>query len=157
MRMRLAVALAAAFAVSLALASTIGAGSGAPRTTSLNGQEECNASGLCNLGDLDGSGFAAITLNAGQGEVCWDITVQNITLPALAAHIHEGPAGVAGPIVIFLSPPDASGQASGCRTADPSRIQDIIDNPEKYYVNVHTTDFPAGAVRGQLSNRGQSD
>jgi hypothetical protein len=157
MRMRLAVAVGTALVVSLVLASTIGAGGGAPRTTSLTGQEECNATGQCNLGDLDGSGFAAISLNVGQAEVCWEITVRDITLPALFAHIHEGPAGVAGPIRIFLSPPDASGQASGCTTAEPSRIQDIIDNPEKYYVNVHTSDFPAGAVRGQLSNRGQSD
>ncbi|MBA3400981.1 MAG: CHRD domain-containing protein [Actinobacteria bacterium] len=32
----------------------------------------------------------------------------------------------------------------------------IIDHPEQYYVNVHNAPFPGGAVRGQLSNRGQS-
>jgi hypothetical protein len=28
---------------------------------------------------------------------------------------------------------------------------DIVSNPTNYYINVHTTDFPGGAIRGQLS------
>jgi hypothetical protein len=103
--------------------------------------------------DPDGTGFARITLNVGQATVCWELTVANIQ-PAFAAHIHKAPAGVNGPVVVGLSPP-TSGSSSGCTTADPVLIQDIIDNPEQYYVNVHNSDFPGGAVRGQLSNRGQ--
>jgi hypothetical protein len=34
---------------------------------------------------------------------------------------------------------------------DREEILEIIQEPEEYYVNVHTTEFPAGAVRGQLS------
>jgi hypothetical protein len=103
-------------------------------------------------GDPDGSGTAHITLNQGLGEVCWDITVSGITLPATAAHIHVGEAGVAGGIVVTLSPPDETGTASGCATdVDRSLIKDIRKNPSGYYVNVHTTDYPAGAIRGQLS------
>jgi CHRD domain len=148
----------AALVVAFVVAGSVGAFSGAKRVTSLNGAEECNAAGTaCSLGDLDGTGSSAITLNVGHATVCWDTTVANITLPATASHIHEAPAGRAGPIVVPLSAPDASGHASGCTTADPALIQDIIDHPEEYYVNVHTTDFPAGAVRGQLSNRGQAD
>jgi hypothetical protein len=56
-----------------------------------------------------------------------------------------------------LSPP-TSGSSSGCtENVDPALIQAIIDSPERYYVNVHNAEFPGGAVRGQLSNRGQSD
>ena len=156
MRTRL-VPLAALVAVAaLTLAASAGAIGGAKRVTSLNGAEECSAT-ACNTGDPDGSGFADITLNVGQASVCWDITVADIALPATAAHIHKAPAGQPGPIVVPLSPPDASGHASGCTSADPTLIQDIVDNPAEYYVNVHTVDFPAGAVRGQLSNRGQVD
>lgn len=158
MRTRLVALVALAVALALAVAGAAGAFSGAKRTTSLNGAEECNAAGTaCNLGDPDGTGSAQITLNVGHASVCWEITVANITLPAAAAHIHRAPPGIAGGIVVPLSAPGSSGQASGCRTADPVLIQAIIDNPEEYYVNVHTSDFPAGAVRGQLSNRGQAD
>lgn len=102
-------------------------------------------------GDPDGTGTALVTLNHGQGEVCWDVSVSDITLPATASHIHQAPPGVRGPIVVFLSPPDATGAAVGCTSGvDRGLIRDILRNPESYYVNVHTTDFPPGAIRGQL-------
>ncbi len=132
----------------VALTSTAAAiGGGAKRSTSLSGAEEVPPA------DPDGTGFALITLNVGQATVCWELTVANIE-PATAAHIHRAPAGVNGPVVVPLSPP-TTGTSSGCTTANPVLIQDIIDNPEQYYVNVHNAQFPGGAVRGQLSNRGQ--
>ena len=124
---------------------------GAPRMTSLNGAEE-----VPGPGDPDGTGFAVIRLNVGRMRVCWDLTVTDIA-PATAAHIHAAPAGVAGGIVVPLSPP-TSGSSSGCRDGvDPVLIQAIVGHPDQYYVNVHNADFPAGAVRGQLSNPGQAD
>ena len=125
-------------------------GGGAPRVTTLSGAEEVPAA------DPDGTGFASITLNVGQRRVCWELSVSDIA-PALAAHIHVAPAGVNGPIVVPLSPP-TTGTSSGCaENVDPVLIQAIIDHPEQYYVNVHNAPFPGGAVRGQLSNRGQSE
>ena len=141
------------FVVSLTLVGGGLAFSGAKRSTTMSGAEECNAAGQCNQGDPDGSGLAQITLNAGQATVCWELTVRDIA-PATASHIHRAPVGVPGPIVVPLSPP-TSGSSSGCTTASPTLIADIIENPEEYYVNVHNADYPAGAVRGQLSNRGQ--
>jgi hypothetical protein len=102
-----------------------------------------------NPGDPDGSGTALITLNQGQGLVCWELTADGIA-PATAAHIHRGAAGVPGPVVVPLSPP-TSGSSSGCRSADPALIKEIRQHPENFYVNVHNADFPAGALRGQLS------
>jgi hypothetical protein len=137
--------LLSALAVGVALA-----GGGAPRVTTLSGAEEVPPA------DPDGTGFASITLNVGQSSVCWELSVSNIA-PAFAAHIHAAPAGVNGPVVVSLSPP-TSGSSSGCaENVDPALIQAIIDRPEQFYVNVHNADFPGGAVRGQLSNRGTSD
>jgi hypothetical protein len=102
-------------------------------------------------GDLDGSGSARIRLFPNEGMVCFTISVKDIMLPAALAHIHVGTADVAGPIVVHLTPPDASGFSKGCMEADEALIRDIYHNPANYYVNVHTADFPAGAVRGQLT------
>jgi hypothetical protein len=101
--------------------------------------------------DPDGSGTAVVTLNSGQGVVCFAISVSNIALPATGAHIHEGEAGVNGAIVVPLTPPDESGTSSGCVDADRGLIKDIRKDPAGYYVNIHTTEFPGGAIRGQLS------
>lgn len=129
----------------LALA-TMGADSGRKFTTTLTGAAE-----VPGPGDPDGSGTATIRLNPGTGQVCWEIQVSGITLPASAAHIHEAPVGVAGPVDVGLSAPDANGFASGCRSVDRDEIMEIILEPEEYYVNVHNSNYPAGALRGQLS------
>jgi hypothetical protein len=102
-------------------------------------------------GDPDGIGFAVLRLNPGTGQVCFDITVENITLPATGAHIHEAPRGEPGPIVVPLTAPDETGHSSGCVSTDRDEIIEIISHPEDYYINVHTLpDFGPGAVRAQL-------
>jgi hypothetical protein len=117
---------------------------GRPFSTTLTGAAE-----VPGPGDPDGSGEAHITLNQGRGLVCFQLSVADIA-PATAAHIHVGSAGVAGPVVIGLTAP-TSGSSTGCVSADPDLIKAIRQNPEEYYVNVHNTAFPAGAIRGQLS------
>lgn len=102
-------------------------------------------------GDPDGSGFASVFVDAGAGEVCVFIEVVDIAT-ATAAHIHAGAEGVAGAVVVTLPTPDASGVADGCVTGlDALVLQDIHDNPQNYYVNVHNADYPDGALRGQLT------
>ena len=100
-----------------------------------------------------GTGTATITIDRNAQTVCYSITTQNVALPLLAAHIHEAPVGVAGPVVVplFTSPVN-SATTSGCVTdVNKNLLKDILRNPEEYYVNVHNAPFPAGAVRGQLA------
>jgi hypothetical protein len=102
-------------------------------------------------GDPDGTGTAFLTINVGQREVCWEVSVSNIALPASASHIHKEAPGIRGPIVVGLVPPDASGKSVGCTSGqDREVLRDILANPGSYYVNVHNSGYPAGAVRGQL-------
>lgn len=102
-------------------------------------------------GDPDGVGSALITINLGRAELCWDVTVRSILLPATASHIHRAVAGVRGSIVVPLSPPDATGAAQGCATGiSADLLREILTSPDSFYVNVHTSEFPASAIRGQL-------
>lgn len=93
-------------------------------------------------GDPDGFGFADVRVR--QGEVCWRITV-NAVEPIAAAHIHAGPKGVPGPVVVPLEPFSA-----GCADTANRTARFIRQHPGDFYVNVHNADFPAGALRGQL-------
>ena len=99
-------------------------------------------------GDPDGSGTASFRINAGQGRICYTLTVANIE-PATAAHIHRAPPTEAGPVVVPLEAP-TDGSSEGCATVDRALAQEMIRNPGAFYVNVHNTPFPGGAVRGQL-------
>ena len=129
----------------LAFAS-IAADGGRPFTISLSGANEAPGPG-----DPDGRGTAQLWLNPGLSQVCFELSVSNIALPATGAHIHKAPAGAPGSVVVPLTAPDASGTSSGCVSADRDLIVDILVHPEEYYVNVHSTEFRPGAVRGQLS------
>ena len=114
-------------------------------TATLTGANEVPAA------DPDGSGTATFRMIHGAAVMCFTIAVKDITLPATAAHIHQGAAGVNGNIVVPLKAPDASGAASGCVNSSRSLVAAILANPGGYYANVHTTDYPAGAIRGQLT------
>jgi len=101
-------------------------------------------------GDPVGTGTATIRLRAGQGQVCYTLTAQNLPA-AVAAHIHRGEAGSAGPVVIPLQTPNASGVSSSCATVARALVGAISVNPASFYANVHTNEFPGGAIRGQLA------
>lgn len=129
----------------LAIVAPVLAG-GRPLTAALSGSNEIPS------GDPDGSGNTWLTLNQGRGRICFALDVTNVMLPATGAHIHEGAAGENGPVVVSLTPPDATGHADGCVNGlSKWLVKAIRQHPSDYYVNVHTTDFPGGAIRGQLS------
>jgi hypothetical protein len=101
--------------------------------------------------DADGTGTATLRLRAGQARVCYQLTAANVTLPATGAHIHFGTVDRAGAVVVPLTAPGASGSAAGCAATTRSVVGALMKNGTSYYVNVHTTDFPNGAIRGQVS------
>ena len=95
------------------------------------------------------TGTAKITVDVAHNQVCWDLSVQKLQGTVTGAHIHRGPAGKSGPIVLHLSSP-TGGSSHGCTGVGPPLARGIVKNPEAYYVNVHTTKFPDGEIRGQL-------
>jgi hypothetical protein len=99
-------------------------------------------------GDPDGTGTATFAINPGLKSVCYTLTAQNIE-PAVSAHIHRAPVGVAGGVVVPLVPP-TSGSSTACAEVDRRLAAELIGHPERFYVNVHNVPFPDGAIRGQL-------
>jgi hypothetical protein len=144
-----AVALMGLFGASQALAQGQSP-SRPPFFAVLLGGNEVSDEGQANAGDANGVGSATILID--DTTLCFGLTVNNLDEPT-AAHIHRGLAGVNGPIVVPLTPP-ASGDpgASGecIPEVESELVQEIRANPGGFYVNVHTEQFPAGAVRGQL-------
>ncbi len=139
------IAIAGALVTMSHPAAAAGTGPDQQVTITLKGSEE-----VPNPGDPDATGTAIVTFKTGSGEICWDIKVANIVLPSLGSHIHEGKQGVAGPIVVPFAPEDVNGVANGCTKPDAALMARIMQTPENFYVNVHSTEFPAGALRGQL-------
>ena len=111
----------------------------------LLGGNEVSPTGQAAAGDLDGSGAATVNVVAAD-QLCFAILVNNLDPPTFA-HIHQGAAGVNGPIVVNLTPPNSAGCVPGI---DPALVDSIRRARSQFYVNVHTGPFPAGAVRGQL-------
>lgn len=105
-------------------------------------------------GDPNGRGTAVIRLNAARERVCFNISMRRIN-GSTAAHIHEAPAGEPGPIVVTLfSTPSNRRLRQGCVTdVDAALIRRILASPRAFYVNVHNTDYQAGAIRGQLRRK----
>jgi carbon monoxide dehydrogenase subunit G len=102
-------------------------------------------------GDPDGTGTAKVNLDVTKRDVCYEVKVENIERPD-KMHIHEGASGKAGDIVVPLA--TATGgdaTTTGCANVDAALIGRMASNPGDFYVNVHTEDYPNGAVRGQLS------
>jgi len=112
-------------------------------TTDLSGAEEVPGPGV-----KDGTGTARLVLTP-DGKVCAEIAVTKVD-PPTAAHVHTGPKGIAGPVVITLPTPK-DGRASGCVSADAGTVRMLTADPTSAYVNVHTAAQASGAIRGQLA------
>jgi hypothetical protein len=99
-------------------------------------------------GDPDGRGTVEVKING--TSVCWEIKTSKVA-KLLAAHIHKGRAGVAGPVVV---PFGKAYKSKGCITVPAAVAAAIKNNPNAYYVNVHNAKYPGGALRGQLRSDG---
>jgi CHRD domain len=112
------------------------------------------------------TGSGSFTFRAAQGRetLCWSLTVENLAASAgtvTMAHIHGPLPSTAIFIGLTLSPTQlanlnaslsSTGRASvsGCETVDRAKVRQLLRNLDDFYVNVHTTTFPNGALQGAL-------
>ena len=101
-----------------------------------------------------GFGSATVIFDATRANITVTITVANLGSPINNFHIHKNPAGQSGDVVvnlIGLGGVFVNNKMTGTFPIGASTSADLIAHPENYYVNVHTTQFPGGAIRGQLA------
>ncbi len=118
----------------------------------MDGMQEVPAAG-----DPDGRGVAFIGLRS-TTSVRFAFTWSAIAAPT-AGHIHSGAVAQAGPVVVplFAAPaglPAGLSGVIGVTTASAAVVRSIRTNPSGFYANLHNVEFPAGAIRGQLSHFG---
>jgi len=94
-----------------------------------------------------GAFSATVKDNGGRATVRWTLSFRGLSGSAVAAHIHLGRPGVAGPVVVPLCGPCRSGaKGTGMLTHDQAEMLE----KGRGYVNVHTKRNPNGEIRGQL-------
>ena len=97
------------------------------------------------------------------GSVTFDVDYRfpgSVTITGL--HLHKAAAGVNGPVVIdsgigsATSVTDTDGRGNIFRVADVTSsagletLTSLLADPTQFYINLHTTVNPGGAIRGQL-------
>lgn len=136
----------------------VGAGSASAQTftwtSDLSGQDIIE-SGL--PADPSATGTASFTADDVANRVCGTFTWSGISSPVGFGHIHYGmrgqPENVAVTVNLFGPPTSLSGfqsGVSGCAIVPGTEI-DEMDRLSSYFnVVIHTAQYPAGAIRGQL-------
>ena len=159
-RTLMAILAAVTLLAALSAGSALAAG-GRTFTVDLTGAAEPQG------GDPNATGTAVITINPGHETVCYSISWANAsgedadpTNDAVwGGHIHNAPAGSNGGIFVHLfgGPPAAmntnfgtTASTSGCVEHERAALLEILRNPELYYVNIHSGEYPGGIIRGQL-------
>ena len=154
----------AAVAAAMLISATPSAAQVVNMTATLTGAEETTSTpGV--LGLLTGAvGTATVSVDATNEEVAVQLNLFNFATGTTAGHIHVGPRGVAGPVVLnFPIPAQRTGDLPlsfrlgvaafvarpeiGINTMS-DLIQAIVGGGA--YVNIHTSQYPAGEIRGQL-------
>jgi hypothetical protein len=118
----------------------------------LEGRNEVPVPGKPPVGDPKGSATGIIKV---QGDrVTFAFSWTGISAPTLG-HIHQGDTGVNGDVKVPLfgtpMPANVTAAAGAATVSDPAIADALRTNPSGFYLNLHTKEFPGGAVRGQLA------
>ncbi|MER6999871.1 CHRD domain-containing protein [Streptomyces sp. NPDC000410] len=116
----------------------------------LSGANEVPVQGGPAVNDPDGKAVALVKVKGDR--VTFALQWKGF-VPSLG-HIHEGVAGKNGGVKVPLfgsAMPDSAHSAAGqVAVTDAKLAENIRNNPAGFYVNLHSAEFPGGAVRGQL-------
>jgi hypothetical protein len=112
-------------------------------------------------GENGAEGIADLDIDPLFNTVSFRVVYDEVAGPfgdAPGLHVHAGERDENGPVVVFLATGDElddhaeQGEISGTVALDRAEfdVHDLLTDPHGHYVNLHSDDFPAGAIRGQL-------
>jgi hypothetical protein len=114
-------------------------------SVSLNGVQEVP------MQATNGQGSCLVKLNSTETQFTVNCAYSGLTTPVVGAHIHDaGPVGVAGPVRFDFNYTGATSGTIGPLTFDvtPAQVADL--RAKRWYVNIHTSMFTDGEIRGQV-------
>lgn len=94
-----------------------------------------------------GFGVAFITFDKTTGMLCPSVTTSGLTGTETAAHIH-GPAAVGVNAAVLFALPTGNPKAGCVGPLDKDQAKAL--KKSELYINVHSTLFPGGEIRGQI-------
>jgi hypothetical protein len=131
-----------------------GSPAGSERTllaASLRGADEVPVAGGPAVGDKDGAALEFIQVKGDKVSVA--VTWRGTGKPTML-HLHQGAKGTNGGVKVDFS--DLLGHSGRhsvtgtVKVGDKALLDALKSDPGSFYANLHTADFPGGAVRGQL-------
>jgi CHRD domain-containing protein len=99
---------------------------------------------------LDPEASGTARLEVGGASIRFHITTSPNLGKVVATHLHQGAAGVNGPMAVELNPGFTGEVLDGSIPVDSDLATRVLSNPGQYYVKLHSLKFPGGAIRGQL-------
>ncbi|MEU9174206.1 CHRD domain-containing protein [Streptomyces sp. NPDC048420] len=134
-----------------AAAAAVGGKGGTLLAASLRGANEVPVAGGPAVGDRDGAALEFIKVKGDKVSVA--VKWAGVARPT-ALHIHQGARGVNGGIKVDFTDLLKSSRnhtvTGTVKVDDKALLARLKADPNSFYANLHTGEFPGGAVRGQL-------
>ena len=151
-------------------------------SATLSGFNEVGGLGAGETGAIlsEGTGHLKLVLDRSTQSIRYTLTFSGLSSPVLQSHIHFGKVHMAGGVMVFfcsnlatapagVQPCPAGGgtvtgtimannvlalPGQGVTAGDFDAITDALES-ETAYANVHTQNFPAGEIRGEIARDGR--
>lgn len=106
---------------------------------------------VSSMGDRDGYAKADLTVSDELDQICYDLNNVRNLAPITSLTINRAPRGQVGPSVLRVSQANEGGWKN-CVSKSEWLEQSFEYAPGRYYIQISTTEFPNGAIRGQFRN-----
>ena len=132
----------------IALACGISLACAAPSLAAMvNLKADLKASNEVPPNESKGTGSLTATFDSDSNKLSWNGTVSGLIGTVTAAHFHAAEAGRNGAVAIAIIGAD-KGSFEGSATLTDTQAEDLMAG--RWYVNIHTTTYKAGEIRGQV-------